>query len=119
MRLESEGLARQEQLRGYFATPVLTPQQIAELAGNKQLFQAFVGTNCLLHLFRRRYSMRLGTATIAEHQAIAAAIAAGDADLTTLSAASGRARAVWPAHPCDSRPPRLPPPLPSRTAKRP
>jgi DNA-binding GntR family transcriptional regulator len=56
-------------------------RQIAELAGNEQLLQAFVRTHCHLHLFRQRYSMRLGTATIAEHRNIAAAIAAGDAEL--------------------------------------
>ncbi|MFG1690361.1 GntR family transcriptional regulator [Nonomuraea sp. NPDC049269] len=144
IRLESEGLARKEALRGYSTTPVLTPdevkelfefrtviepwaaaraaqrrdaaslarlqaevdsvdtlptgdtyqayrelaghderfhRQIAELSGNDQLLQAFVRTNCHLHLFRQRYSTRLGSATIAEHQDIAAAIAAGDAEL--------------------------------------
>jgi DNA-binding GntR family transcriptional regulator len=51
---------------------------IAELAGNQQTLQAFVGTHCHLHLFRQRYSTRLGTATVAEHWDIAAAVAAGD-----------------------------------------
>jgi DNA-binding GntR family transcriptional regulator len=144
VRLESEGLARKEALRGYTTTPLLTPEQltelfefrsviepwaaaraaqrhdeagiarlqaevstvgalppgetydayrelaghderfhrqIAELAGNGQLLQAFERTHCHLHLFRRRYSTGLGTATISEHRDIAAAIAAGDAAL--------------------------------------
>lgn len=54
---------------------------IAALAGNAQLLQAFVRTHCHAHLFRRRYSTPLGTATIAEHRDIAAAITAGDASL--------------------------------------
>ena len=31
VRLESEGLARKEPLRGYSATPILTPEQVADL----------------------------------------------------------------------------------------
>jgi DNA-binding GntR family transcriptional regulator len=144
VRLESEGLAHKEPLRGYSTTPTLTAaqvtelfefrsviepwaaaraaqrrdaaglarlqaemdsvgtlppgetyeayrglaghderfhRQIAELAGNGQLLQAFVRTHCHLHLFRQRYSTRLGTAAIAEHRDITAAISAGDATL--------------------------------------
>jgi DNA-binding GntR family transcriptional regulator len=144
VRLESEGLARKEPLRGYSTTPALTPEQVAELfefrgviepwaaaraaqrrdpdglaalqaeldsvgelpagdsykayrelanhddrfhrqiatlAGNAQLLQSFVRTHCHAHLFRRRYSTWLGTATVAEHRDIAAAIVAGDASL--------------------------------------
>jgi DNA-binding GntR family transcriptional regulator len=141
IRLESEGLARKEPLRGYSTTPTMTPAQVtelfefraviepwaaeraaqrhhaaglarlraevdsvgtiptgetyqayrelaghddrfhrlvAELAGNQQLLRAFVRTHCHLHLFRQRYSSGLGTATIAEHRDITAAIEAGD-----------------------------------------
>ncbi|WP_326559846.1 GntR family transcriptional regulator [Micromonospora sp. NBC_01796] len=143
VRLESEGLAGKEPLRGYSVTPILTPaqvddlfefrgliepwaaaraaqrrdeaglsrlraevdsvstlpagesyadyqdlaghddrfhRQIAELAGNHQLLRAFARTHCHLHLFRRRYTAPLGSATVAEHRDIAAAVAQGDPD---------------------------------------
>jgi DNA-binding GntR family transcriptional regulator len=62
---------------------------ICELAGNQQTLQAFIGTHCHLHLFRQRYSTRLGTATVAEHRDIAAAITAAD---------PARARAAMTIH---------------------
>jgi DNA-binding GntR family transcriptional regulator len=62
---------------------------IGELAGNAQLRHAFERTHCHTHLFRRRYSTRLGTATIAEHREIAEAVAAGT---------PARARAAMTAH---------------------
>ncbi|RKR91191.1 GntR family transcriptional regulator [Micromonospora pisi] len=143
VRLESEGLARKEPLRGYSVTPILTLAEIddlfefrtliepwaaaraarhrddagvvrlraeidsvgelpdgdsyadyqdlaghddrfhrliAELAGNQHLLNAFARTHCHLHLFRRRYSTPLGSATVAEHRDIAAAVVAGDPD---------------------------------------
>jgi DNA-binding GntR family transcriptional regulator len=151
VRLEVEGLARKEPLRGYSTTPTLTDAEVtalfefrsviepwaaaraaqrrdeaglirlrgelesvrnppagesygayreladhddrfhrcvAELAGNAQLLQAFVRTHCHAHLFRRRYSTRLGAATIAEHRLIADAIAAGDATLARSAMAT-------------------------------
>jgi DNA-binding GntR family transcriptional regulator len=152
VRLEAEGLARKERMRGYTAAPILTDAEVAELfefraviepwaaakaaqrrdeagiarllveldsigtlpagesyeayaelaghddrfhrhicelAGNAQLLHAFERTHCHTHLFRRRYSTRLGTATIAEHRDIAEAISAG---------APTEARAAMAAH---------------------
>jgi DNA-binding GntR family transcriptional regulator len=140
VKLEAEGLARRERMRGYTTAPMLTDDEVAELfefrsviepwaaakaasrhdeagvaqllaeldsvgtlpagssyeayaalaghddrfhrlicslAGNEQLSRAFERTHCHTHLFRRRYTTRLGTATIAEHRDIADAIAAG------------------------------------------
>jgi DNA-binding GntR family transcriptional regulator len=156
VRLESEGLAQKEPLRGYSATPILTLEQvadlfefrgliepwaaaraaqrrndaglarlrsemdsvgtppagdsyvdyqdlaghddrfhrqIAELAGNPQLLRAFARTHCHLHLFRLRYTTRLGNATIAEHREIAAAVAAGDPDAAYAAMESHLVRA--------------------------
>jgi DNA-binding GntR family transcriptional regulator len=157
VRLEAEGLARRERMRGYTTAPMLTDAQVAELfefrgviepwaaakaaqrheeagiaklfaeldsigalpagdsyesyaelaghddrfhklicelAGNAQLSQAFERTHCHTHLFRRRYSTRLGTATIAEHRDIAEAVAAGSpaAARTAMTAHLKRAR---------------------------
>ncbi|MFK3980754.1 GntR family transcriptional regulator [Micromonospora sp. NPDC050397] len=143
VRLESEGLARKEPLRGYSVTPILTLDEVddlfefrgliepwaaaraarqrnesgiarlraeiesvgvlpygdsyadyqdlaghddrfhrlvADLAGNQHLLDAFARMHCHLHLFRRRYSTPLGSATVAEHREIAVAVVAGDPD---------------------------------------
>jgi DNA-binding GntR family transcriptional regulator len=128
VRLEAEGLARRERMRGYTTAPMLTDDEVSdlfefraviepwaaataarrrdddgiarllaeldsvgtlpagssyeayaslaehddrfhrlicELAGNAQLSRAFERTHCHIHLFRRRYTTRLGTATVA------------------------------------------------------
>lgn len=55
-------------------------QLIAELSGNGEVVQAFARTHCHLRLFRLRYTTDQGSATLAEHREIAAAITARDAE---------------------------------------
>lgn len=141
-RLESDGLARKEPLRGYRATELLTRDELddlfdfrlliepwaarraaelitaagadalraevetavvpsaadyrsyqslashdhrfhtllATLSGSEQVRAAFERTHCHLHVFRLYFATDIGTGAVAEHQAVATAVARGDGD---------------------------------------
>lgn len=165
-RLESDSLARKEPLRGYTATPLLSPADLEQLfevrfllepwaaaraaeqvtpagrqlldaelaemtdipvegdyddyrslaghdqrfhllihrmAGNRLLAEMFERTHCHLHIFRLYYGRGIGLQAVAEHRALAAAIAGGDsaaaetAMIAHLTASRDRLRPVFQA----------------------
>jgi len=51
---------------------------VFELAGNDEARRAFARTHCHLHLFRLGYARDMGAQALAEHRAVADAIASGD-----------------------------------------
>jgi DNA-binding GntR family transcriptional regulator len=61
---------------------------IAELSGNGEVVQAFTRTHCHLRLFRLSYTNDQGTATLAEHRDIAAAISAHNPDAARTAMAN-------------------------------
>ena len=52
---------------------------VLRLAGNEHARQAFARTHCHLHIFRLHYVQQIGSTALAEHAAVARAVAASDA----------------------------------------